>query len=76
MTNIGLLPESVVRKNIAKIIRLMGIKKDLASRIPANEVERACLPIQQQAVREEIRLTLRYLRQWHVNIKARINDEN
>ena len=76
MTNIGLLPESVVRENIVKIIKLMEIKKDLASRIPANEVDIACLPIQQKAISVEIKTIIRYLRRWHVNIKACIKDEN
>ena len=76
MTNIGLLPEDVVRKNIEKLMNLIQIKKDLANRIPTSHLERACLPIQRDAIREEIWVILRYLRLWHVNVKACVNNEN
>jgi hypothetical protein len=76
MTSIGLLPEDVVRKNIEKLIKLMGIKKELKNRVPANETQRVCLPIQKEAVNKEIRMVIRYLRKWRVNIKACIHNEN
>jgi hypothetical protein len=76
MTNIGLLPEDVVRKNIDKLMNLIRIKKELANKIPTSPVEKACLPIQRDAVRKEIWAILRYLRLWHVNVKECVNDEN
>ncbi len=74
MTHIGLLLESDVRRNIAKIIKLMKIKRELKNRIPVNPMEKACLPIQRIAVNEEIRVTVRYLRNWRVDIKACMNE--
>ena len=76
MTNIGLLPEDTVRRSIEKLIKLMGIKRELKNKIPVNPVEIVCLPIQREAVANEIREVVRYLRKWHVNIKACVNHED
>lgn len=74
MNRIGLLPESIARKNIEKLIKLLGIMNELRRKQSTNRMEEVCLPIQRKAVREEIRDTMRYLRKWQVNIKTHIND--
>jgi len=75
MMNIGQLPEDVVRRDIEKLIRLMGIKRELKNKIPINALETTCLPIQREAVAKEIRDVVRYLRKWRVNIKACVNGD-
>ena len=70
MNYIGLLPEDAARKEIERLQKLLGILNKLRKTIPQNDIQRACLPIQKQAVKEQIRTTIRYLRKWKVKVKA------
>ena len=74
MTHIGLLPESVVRKNIARIIKLIEIRREFANKVPVTPIDKACLSIQRSAIRQEIRSIMQYLRRWQVNIKMCIHE--
>jgi len=75
MNYIGLLPEDTARKEIAKLLKLIGILSELRNRVPASETEETCLPFQRQAVRNEIRTTMAYLRRWKVPVKAIIKEK-
>jgi len=75
MSYIGLLEEDNARRSIAKLMKLLKIRKELIKKVPTNPVEETCLPLQREAVRVEIRETIRYLRKWKVNIKALWNNE-
>jgi hypothetical protein len=74
MTQWGLLDESMARKEIEKLMLLLKMQRDLKNKVPSSEMEKACLPIQKDAVGKEIRRIVEYLRKWHVNIKAVIKN--
>lgn len=76
MTQWGLLDESMARREIEKLMLLLKIQRGLKTKIPTNETEKACLPIERAAVSQEIRRIVEYLRKWHVNIKALIKNGN
>lgn len=76
MNYIGLLPEDSARKEFGKLLVLLGVLKKLRTTAPQNETDKVCLPIQKQAVKKEIRNIIRYLRKWHVNVKAFSNGKN
>ena len=72
MKRIGLLPQETVEREIAKLIRLLDVKKDLEHRVPSNRIEISCLPIQKDAVNRAIQTITGYLQHWGVDIKAHL----
>ena len=74
MTNMGLLDEDSARREIEKLMNLLGVLKDLRSRVPQNQVDEIVLPLQRKAVRDKIRETMDYLRRWNVNLRAFFDD--
>jgi hypothetical protein len=59
----------MARKEMEKLIQLIEVYKKLRSKKPDGPVDKACLPIQRNFIKSQIRQTLDYLRKWKVNVK-------
>jgi len=70
----GMLPESIARREIDKLIGLLKIYKDIKNRDVEGCVDQVCYAIQREAVKTEIKSIMAYLRKW--NVKVKIRDEN
>lgn len=75
MMRIGRLPEDLVRKEIDKVISLVKAWKFFVETEPENEIQEVCRPVQKQAIYDEIRSRLGYLKENGVNIKAILNED-
>jgi len=76
ITYIGLMQENDARREIRKLINLLQREQELTSKITENQVELSCIPIQLDFIREQINITLTYLRRWGVKVRVIHNDSN